>query len=202
MAKNVVGDIAPQPPSIIRAKLKNISGKLPVERNLLYILVVPIPPYLTEACCGDITHCVNHNDPTLMSEVIAATKKFEEVLKAFGVAEQLNHSVDNPLDVLNITAENGSLVMDNGQLIWTPGSPVHLSGAAYLALAEDILQHTVFGSGSEDTQQCEKRLRLDSVVVRPKMEASVRPQITPGWSLGMVGMVATAGVARVRWQPV
>ncbi len=181
---HVIGDITPQPPSVIRAKLKIISGKLPVEKNLLYILVVPIPRYLTEACCGDSTHCVNRNDPTLMSEVIAATKKFEEVLRAFGVAEQLNHTVVNPLDVLNITAERNSLVMDNGQLIWPPGSPVHLSGAAYLALAEDILQHTVFGSSSEDTQQSEKRLRLDSVVVRPKTEAVVRPQINPGWSSG------------------
>ncbi len=71
---HVVGNIAPQPLSVIRAKLKNILGKLLVERNLLYILVVPILRYLTESCYSDILHCVNQNDPTLMSEVITTTK--------------------------------------------------------------------------------------------------------------------------------
>ncbi len=114
---HVLGDVAPQPPSVIRAKLKLISGKLPVERNLLYIFLVPIPRYLTEACCGDISHCVNRNDPALMDEVIAATTKFSELLKSFCTGEQLNYAVVNPLEVLNITADNASLVLENGQPI-------------------------------------------------------------------------------------
>ena len=71
---HMVGDIALQPPSVIRAKIKNISGKLLVEQNLLYILVVLIPGYLTESWCVNNSHCVNQNDPTLMSEVITTTK--------------------------------------------------------------------------------------------------------------------------------
>ncbi len=111
-----------------------------------------------------------------MDEVIAATTKYSELLKAFCAGEQLNYAVVNPLEVLNISAENG-------QSIWPPGSPVHLRGAAYQALAEEIPQLTVF-SGSEDTQQS-KRLRLDSVVVRPKAVAVMPPPpITPGWSSG------------------
>ena len=118
-----------------------------------------------------------------MDEVIAATTKFNELLKSFCAGEQLNYVVVNPLEVLNITAENTSLVLENGQSIWPPGSPVHLSGAAYQALAEEILQQTVF-SGSDDTQQS-KRLRLYSVVVRPKAVAVMPPPlINPGWSSG------------------
>ena len=78
---HIRGHVAPQTRSVIRAKLKHILGKLPVERNLLYILLVPIPRYLTESCCSDTSHCVNRNEPTLMSEVIASTKKYEELLK-------------------------------------------------------------------------------------------------------------------------
>ncbi len=88
-----------------------------------------------------------------MSEVIAATKKCTELLKTFGAGEQINCAVVNPLEVLNIAAENTSLVMENRQPIWPPGSPVHLSWAAYQALAEEILQQVVFSSGSKDTQQ-------------------------------------------------
>ncbi len=115
-----------------------------------------------------------------MDEVFAATTKYTELLKTFGAGEQLNYAVVNPLEVLNIAADNASLVLENGQPIWPPGSPVHLSGAAYQALAEEILQQVVI-SGSEDTQQS-KRLCLDSMVVRPKAEAVLPPpQINPGW---------------------
>ncbi len=35
---HVIGDLAPFPPSVLKAKLKNLAGKLPLEKNIFWVL--------------------------------------------------------------------------------------------------------------------------------------------------------------------
>ena len=184
---HIVGDLSPVPPSVLKAKLKNLAGLLPVERNILWVLISPIPRYISESCCPDPSHCQNRNDPGLKAEIIAATKQCEEMLKNFASIEQLNSVVINPGAVINLDTENEDLIMEDGQPLWPPGSPVHLRAAAYLALAEDILQQVIFGSNSEASGQAAKRPRLDSIVVREKKAvAATVSTVRPGWSAGIL----------------
>ncbi len=175
---HIVGDLSPVPPSVLKAKLKNLAGQLPVELNVLWVLICPFPRYISESCCSDPTHCQNRNDTGLKAEIIAATRQCEEILKNFASKEQLNAVIINPCSILNITAENEDLTMEDGQPLWPPGSPVHLRASAYLALAEDILQQVIFGSTSDTSGQAAKRQRLDSVVVREKKAVTALWQIS------------------------
>ena len=62
----------PVPPSVLKAKLKNLAGVLLVERNILWVLISPLLRYISEACCPNSQHCQNRNEPGLKAEIIAA----------------------------------------------------------------------------------------------------------------------------------
>ena len=111
---------------MLKAELKNLACVLPVKQNILWLLISPLPRYILEACCPDTLHCENHNETGLKAEIIAAAGQCEEMLKNFATRENLNAVTINPCSVLGIDSENEDLTMEDGQLLWPPGSLVHL----------------------------------------------------------------------------
>ena len=109
------------------------------------------------------------------------------MLKSFAGHEEINATVVSPISVQGMCGDNSDLCMEDGQPLWPPGSPVHLKAAAYLKIAEEIVQQMVFGSSSDDNASQAKRPQLDSVIVRTK--SAVVPAastVKPGWSAGFL----------------
>ena len=76
-----------------------------------------------------------------------------------------------------------SLISSTGISIWQEEDPVYLTNATYGNIATSLVR-VVTTTASEPTADQQHRLRLESVVTRPRETTAANT--TPGWILGKV----------------
>jgi hypothetical protein len=158
------------------------------------VILVPMPRYVRNPCCGDSGHVTNQGGKDFYEEFLAAEKRLLDVAAA---GDQTREAKVIDLCKLFGSAETPlqELTTPDGTSVWA-GDGVHLTSPAYRVAARLLaaeLERSVLGEAGEPAT---KRPRLESVVpaptqppVKPALKApppTPKPVAPPLWLSGQL----------------
>jgi hypothetical protein len=157
---HLTGDLQLAPPSAFKSTMKLVEKIISNTGGASILLTVPLPRYVTAACCDDITHVSNRQDPDFLREISGSEKSLSDAAAAGELtadAKILNMieffgPLESPLQELSTV---------DGTSIWA-GDGVHLTSNATRVAATKLMK-TING-GSEPQEPATKRARLESVI--------------------------------------
>ena len=157
---HLAGDLQLAPPSAFKSTMKLVEKIISNTGGASIFLTVPLPRYVTAACCDDITHVSNRQDPDFLREISGSEKSLSDAAAAGELtadAKILNMieffgPLESPLQELSTV---------DGTSIWA-GDGVHLTSNATRVAATKLMK-TISG-GSEPQEPATKRARLESVI--------------------------------------
>jgi hypothetical protein len=121
------------------------------------IVMLPVPRYVNEGCCNNTSHVSNINSPGYHEMLGSAN----HVIKSI-VEEEMEGCSKQPLCLNPLAGFGNSSLTEckpsDSRSIWMGGDPVHLSAAAYSAIA--ALVRDAWLNNSEP----QLRIRVDSIV--------------------------------------
>ncbi len=129
------------------------------------VILVPMPRYVRNPCCGDSRHVTNQGEKDFYEEFLGAEKR---LLDADAVGDRTKEVKVIDLCKLFGSAETPlqELTTPDGTSVWA-GDGVHLTSPAYRVAARLLaakLERSVLGEAGEPAT---KRPRLESVVPAP-----------------------------------
>jgi hypothetical protein len=140
------------------------------------MLTVPLPRYVTAACCDDTNHVSNRQDPDFFREISGSEKSLSDAAAAGALTSEAK--------ILNILEFFGPLEFPlqelatvDGTSIWA-GDGVHLTSNATRVAATRLMKN--IAGGGETQEPATKRARLESVIpMRPAPHRLQRPHSRP-----------------------
>ncbi len=202
---HIIGSLSVAPISCAKKALLTCSPLAEALRDTGVVLLSPVPRYIHTKCCDDPSHIENFDDQDLDGEIVEGLEGFKRVLQNWGTDNELMFTVIDPTmltDTCDLPIK--SRVTEDGQPLWSPRDPVHLTGAAYRDLATLIRDTTQAidpadsASASGSNAGLPRKRRADSVVTMPPASARKRPRgatriKVAGWLLGRTEDSTKAG---------
>ncbi len=162
---HMVGDLQLAPTAVFRTNFKQIESLLERGRGAKLVILVPMPRYVRNPCCGDSGHVTNQGEKDFYEEFLGAEKR---LLDATVAGDRTKEAKVIDLCKLFGSAEIPlqELTTPDGTSVWA-GDRVHLTSPAYRVAARLLaaeLERSVLGETGEPAT---KRPRLESVVPAP-----------------------------------
>jgi hypothetical protein len=193
---HVIGSLATAPPSVIK---KNLALCTPMEEvlgNAGIVLISPVPRYVYNRCCGNVTHVENLTDPDYDEEIGMGLEGIKRLIRNWASELLLDFELIDPT-MLNDACDLGvkTRVTNTGSCLWVDDDPVHLTMEGYCDLASHIKEYVSAEPASDEvSMSCSdvsgsKRRAPESVVTRspappPKRGRGIRPPRLAGWLMG------------------
>jgi hypothetical protein len=153
-------DLQLAPPSAFRSTMKLVEKIISNTGDAKILLTVPLPRYVMAACCDDITHVSNRQDPDFLREISGSEKSLSDAAAA--------GELTSDAKIINMIAFFGplesplqELATVDGTSIWA-GDGVHLTSNATRVAATKLMK--AITGGSESQEPATKRARLESVI--------------------------------------
>ncbi len=172
------------------------------------LLTVPLPRYVTAACCADITHVWNRQDPDFFREISGSEKSLSDAAAAGALTSEAK--IVNMIEFFGpLESPLQELATVDGTSIWA-GDGVHLTSNATRVAATRLMK--VIIGGSEPQEPATKRARLESVIpvwaspspaakaAQPATPPAPKPVPPPLWLSGQLP-VNQRGSGNQRGQP-
>jgi len=129
------------------------------------VILVPMPRYVRNPCCGDSGHVTNQGEKEFYEEFLSAEKRLLDSTAAGDRTREakvidlckLFGSVETPLQ---------ELTTPDGTSVWA-GDGVHLTSPAYRVAARLLAAELERAAMGEAGEPASKRQRLESVVPAP-----------------------------------
>jgi hypothetical protein len=193
---HIVGSLSVAPVSCAKKVLQTCLPLADAIRDTGVVLLSPVPRYMHTKCCDDPSHIENFDDKDIDSEIAEGLEAFKRVLQNWGTENELMFTIIDPT-MLNDTCDLPikSRVTEDGQPLWSPMDPVHMTCAAYRDLAtviKDTAQAIDPADSASAAGSCAGHLRkrrAESVVTMPpanarkKLRGSTKIRVA-GWLLG------------------
>jgi hypothetical protein len=156
------------------------------------LLTVPLPRYVTAACCDDITHVSNRQDPDFLRELSGSEKSLYDAAAAGELTSDAK--IINMIEFFGpLESPLQELSTVDGTSIWA-GDGVHLTSNATRVAATKLMK--AINGGSKPQEPATKRARLESVipvraspsttakVAQPTPPPALKPVPPPLWLSG------------------
>jgi hypothetical protein len=193
---HVVGSLATAPPSVIKKNLASCTPMGEVLGNAGTVLISPVPRYVYNRCCGNVSHVENLTDSDYDEEIGMGLEGINRLNRNWASELLLDFELIDPT-MLNDACVLGvkTRVTNTRSCPWVGDDPVHLTTEGYCDLAGHIKEHInaepasneASASGSDVSGN--KRQAPESVVTRPpapppKRGRGLRPPRVAGWLMG------------------
>jgi hypothetical protein len=154
------GDLQLAPPSAFKSTMKLVEKIITNTGGAKILLTVPLPRYVTAACCAETTHVSNRQDPEFFREISGSEKSLSDAAAAG--AQTSEAKIINLLEFFGpLESPLQELATVDGTSIWA-GDGVHLNSNATRVTATRLMK--VITGGSETQEPATKRARLESVI--------------------------------------
>jgi hypothetical protein len=190
---HVTGSLTTAPPSVIKKNLAMCTPMGDAIGNAGTVLISPVPRYVYNRCCGNVTHVENLTDPDYDEEIGMGLEGIKRLIRNWATEFLLNFALIDPT-MLNDACDLGikTRVTNNGSCPWDDEDPVHLTSEGYRDLAGHIKEHVSSEFASEEASvsgsdiSSGKRRAPESVVTAPapKRGRGSRPPRVAGWLMG------------------
>jgi hypothetical protein len=148
------------PPLAFKSTMKLVEKIISNTGEAKVMLTVPLPRYVTAACCDDTNHVSNRQDPDFFREISRSEKSLSDAAAAGALTSEAK--------ILNILEFFGplesplqELATVDGTSIWA-GDGVHLTSNATRVAATRLMKN--IAGGGETQEPATKRARLESVI--------------------------------------
>jgi hypothetical protein len=188
-----LGDLQLAPTAVFKTNLRQIDSLLEQGGGgAMVVILVPLPRYVRNSCCGDSEHVTNQGEKDFYEEFLGAEKRLLDAAAAGGRTGgarvidlcKLFGSAETPFQ---------ELTTPDGTSVWA-GDGVHLTSPAYRVAARLLIAKLERSDKREVGEPVTKRQRLESVVpapappptrqaTKPPPPKSVAP---PVWLSGML----------------
>jgi hypothetical protein len=157
---HLTGDLQLAPPSAFKSTMKLVEKIISNTGGAKILLTVPLPRYVTAACCDDITHVSNRQDPDFLRELSGSEKSLSDAAAAGELTSDAK--IINMIEFFGpLESPLQELSTVDGTSIWA-GDGVHLTSNATRVAANKLMK--VINGGSEPQEPATKRARLESVI--------------------------------------
>jgi hypothetical protein len=162
---HMVGDLQLAPTAVFKTNLKQIESLLEQGGGAKIVILVLLPRYVRNPCCGDSEHVTNQGEREFFEEFLGAEKR---LLDAAAAGDRAREAKVIDLCKLFGLAETPlqELTMLDGTSVWA-GDWVHLTSAAYRVAARLLIAEFEWSELGEAGEPATKRPRLESVVPAP-----------------------------------
>jgi hypothetical protein len=159
---HMIGDLQLAPTAVFKTNLKQIDSLLEHGGGAILVILVPLPRYARDPCCGDSGHVTNHGEKEFYEEFLAAEKR---LLDAAAAGDRTREAKVVDLCKLFGSAETPpqDLTTPDGTSVWA-GDGVHLTSPAYRVAARLLTAELERTTSGEKGEPAAKRPRLESVV--------------------------------------
>jgi hypothetical protein len=148
------------PPSAFKSTMKLVEKIISNTGGAKVMLTVPLPRYVTAACCADTTHVSNRQAPDFFREISGSEKSLSDAAAAGALTSEAK--IINILEFFGpLESPLQELATVDGTSIWA-GDGVHLTSNATRVAATRLMKIIV--GGSETQEPATKRARLESVI--------------------------------------
>jgi hypothetical protein len=169
---HLIGDLQLAPPSAFKSTMKLVEKMISNTGGAKTMLTVPLPRYVTAACCADISHVSNRQDPDFFREISGSEKSLSDAAAAGALTSE--SKIINLLEFFGpCESPLQELTTVDGTSIWA-GDGVHLTSNANRVAATRLMKN--IAGGGETGEPATKRARLESVI---PVRASPSPAIQP-----------------------
>jgi hypothetical protein len=172
------GDLQLAPPSAFKSLMKLVEKIISNTGGAKILLTVPLPSYVTAACCDDITHVSNRQDPDFLREISGSEKSLSDAAAAGELTSDAK--IINMIEFFGpLESPLQELATVDGTSIWA-GDGVHLTSNATRVAATKLMKAII--GGSEPQEPATKRARLESVIpvrASPSSAAKAAQPATP-----------------------
>jgi hypothetical protein len=182
------------PPSAFKSTMKLVEKIISNTGGAKVMLTVPLPRYVTAACCADTSHVSNRQDPDFFREFSGSEKSLSDAAAAGALTSEAK--IINILEFFGLLESPlQELATVNGTSIWA-GDGVHLTSNATRVAATRLMKIIV--GGSETQEPATKRARLESVIpvraspspaakaAQPAPPPAPKPVPSPLWLSGQL----------------
>jgi hypothetical protein len=162
---HMVGNLQLAPTAVFRTNLKQIESLLERGGGANVVILVPLPLYVRNPCCGDSQHVTNQGEKDFFEEFLCEEKR---LLDAAAAGDRTREA--KVIDVCKLfgSAETPlqELTTPDGTSVWA-GDGVHLTSPAYRVAARLLIAELERSELGETSEPATKRPRLESVVPAP-----------------------------------
>ncbi len=190
---HIIGSLTTAPPSVIKKNLALCTPLGEAISNAGTVLIAPVPRYVYNRCCSNVTHVENLTDPDYDEEIGMGLEGIKRIIRNWATEFLPNFALIDPT-MLNDACDLGikTRVTNNGSCPWDDDDPVHLSMEGYRDLAGHLREHVSSELASEEASvsgsdfSSGKRRAPESVVTAPvpKRGRGSRPPRVAGWLMG------------------
>jgi hypothetical protein len=194
---HLIGDLQLAPIAAFKSICKLLERNLADIGPVKIYLLIPIPRYVSAACCGDAGHVTNRLEADFFQELLGAGRRLTAAVSAT--------ALDQEVTLINIMRFFGpaespfqDLTTADGRSIWA-GDGVHLTPAAASSAAAQLMTRLESHNSDEESEPQPKRQRLESVIPTrapptATAAAKTRPPVSaPAWLSGKLPAVGRGG---------